>query len=339
MGWIRRRVAPAACALAIAGAVSAAPVHAASPALVAFASDASGTYDLYVVRLDGSGLRRLTDGPQTDTSPAWSPDGRRLVFWSHLAGTSQLSVVDVDGRNRRELAVNTQPDTLHRVFPPAWSPDGRWIVFESNRDAPPGATQTDLYVVRPDGTGLRRITADRVLTAAPSWSPDGRKVVYSQQFGTDSQFPEIFERPAADSGARARRLTSDVFHDWDATWSPDGRSLAWMSNRTASGAAGTAFRIHVRTGSGRIRLVTPTTGNATAQSPSWTPDGASLVFSKDPDGPMSVSVGYFGGTDVRVVPGGPAPARLHVIAVDGRHERPLTQATSNAITPAVQPRP
>lgn len=323
------------CALAVAAASVAVPAAAAPAApLVAFASDAAGTYDLYVVRLDGSGLRRVTEGPEADTAPSWSPDGRRLVFWSHLAGTSRLTVVDVDGRNRRELPVATQPDGPHRVFPPAWSPDGRWVLFESNRDAPPAAAQTDLYVVRPDGGDLRRLTSDAVLTAAPSWSRDGRSILYSQQFGDPSSpFPDLYSRGLA--GGPVRRLTSDAFHDWHARWSPDGRSLAWTSNRNPAGERGAPFRVHVRTGSGAIRLVTPTTGAATAESPAWTPDGRSIVYVLDPDGPTGASAGYFGGTDLRVVPGGPLPGRLRVVGADGRGDRAVTTGSANEVTPAV----
>lgn len=313
------------------------PAAAAPPPLVAFAGDAAGTYDLYVVRLDGSGLRRITDGPAADTSPSWSPDGTRIVFWSTLAGTSQLTVVDQDGRNRRELPVNTQPDGPHHVFPPAWSPDGRWLLFESNRDAPPAESRSDLYAIRPDGTGLRRVTADGVLTAAPSWSPDGRRILYSQQFGDPSSpFPDLYARAFA--GGPVERLTSDAFHDWHARWSPDGRSLAWTSNRDPAGDRAAPFRVHVRGRSGDVRLVTPTASPATAESPAWTPDGRSLVYVLDPDGPLTVSVGYFGGTDLRVVPGGPMPGRLRVVGIDGRGDRALTAGDSNAITPAVQPR-
>ena len=311
------------------------PLAAAAPApLVAFACDTSGSYDLFVMRLDGSGLTQVTDGPRADTGPAWSPDGTRVAFWSTLLGRSELTVVDLASGVRRTLPVDVQVDGPHRLFPPDWSPDGRWVVFESNRDGSPTEARTDLYLIRPDGSDLRRLTADDALTAAPSWTPDGRKVLFSRQFGgaDGTSFPELFVRTA--DGRSEERLTSDEWHDWDATVAPAGGSIAFTSNRGGP-AGGTTFRIHLRHPRGAIRPITAGAERSAAFSPSWTPDGRSIVYAYDPDGSLEPSVGYFGGADLRIVPPGPAPSRIHVARVDGSADRALTDGSASCVTPDV----
>lgn len=303
------------------------PVQAARPSpYVAFASNEAGTYDLYVVRLDGSGLRRLTTGAADETSPSWSPDGHRIAFWSRSAGTSDLAVLDVRTGAVHLLSVASRPDNLHHVFAPSWSPRGDRILFESNR----GGGDVELYTVRPDGTGLARVTSDGVLDSAPSWHPDGRSFVFSQQGGDGAtRFPELFRQWL--DGRRAQ-LTHDTAHDWEGRWSPNGRSLAFTSNRAGS------FGIYVRRQDGRVSAVAAPASPATGFSPSWTPDGRALVYSYDPDGGTDPSVGYFGGTDVRVVLPGARPSELRVVGVTDRRERVLlSSSTGSLITPAVAP--
>jgi TolB protein len=103
---------------------------------------------VHVVRLDGSGRRRLTWAPADYAAPAWSPDGRKLAFVSDRGGNSEVYVMNADGSKPRNL-------TRHPGYDgdPVWSPDGRSIAFVTNRDGAYG-----IYVMSPDGSGLRRLT-------------------------------------------------------------------------------------------------------------------------------------------------------------------------------------
>ncbi|HEY3542216.1 MAG TPA: hypothetical protein VGK79_06710 [Gaiellaceae bacterium] len=111
--------------------------------------------EIYTVRPDGTGLRRLTftkGGIGTlgdDSWPAWSPDGKRIVFSSNRTGNGELWVMNADGRAQHRLAGLPGRDD----WAPAYSPDGTRIAFHSFGAG--GGAQ--LYAVRPDGAGLMRL--------------------------------------------------------------------------------------------------------------------------------------------------------------------------------------
>ena len=171
---------------------------------IAFRSERDGEPEIWVMNADGTGQRRLTAG----LSPAWSPDGSLIAF-SAMKG---LSVIRPDGTGRRVL-----PDTEGGEYPTwspdgsriafdsnvisqhtmyiaradgsevvdlsrvgegwqvDWSPDGRSILFTSRRDH--ADTVTDIYVMRPDGSAVRRLTHS--VGQTPAWSPDGAHIVFS----------------------------------------------------------------------------------------------------------------------------------------------------------------
>jgi TolB protein len=128
----------------------------------------SGKSWIAVMNADGSGQRRL---PDTDFGeyPSWSPDGKRIAFNNNLAGSGRMYIVDVDGSGLVDLSGAGQG---HEV---AWSPDGRTILFASSRDH--SDNYNDIYAIRPDGTGVQRLTTTRA--EMPAWSPDGGHVVFS----------------------------------------------------------------------------------------------------------------------------------------------------------------
>jgi TolB protein len=155
---------------------------------IVFTSQRAGSADIWRVHSDGSGLQRLTDDPGFEDQAALSPDEKFLAFVSSRSGQADIWIADVITHKMRNLTDNPAGD-----FRPAWSPDGKWIAFSSDRDRPRSCPTTtragagffvtpqyrDIYIVRADGSGLRRITDGKSETAGtPTWSPDGTHIAF-----------------------------------------------------------------------------------------------------------------------------------------------------------------
>jgi TolB protein len=132
----------------------------------------SGRSWIAIMNADGSGMRRL---PHTAYGeyPSWSPNGRRIAFSDNLAGEGRISIVDTDGPGVLDLSDVGEAGQV------AWSSDGRSILFASERDH--SDYYKDVYVMRPNGSGIRRLT--HVRAESPAWSPDGRYIVFASPGG------------------------------------------------------------------------------------------------------------------------------------------------------------
>jgi TolB protein len=140
-----------------------------------------------IMNADGSGQRRV---PHTDGGeyPSWSPDGQRIAFNSNLTGDHVMYIVNVDGSGLVDLS------SVGEGWQVDWSPDGRSILFTSHRNHPDD--YTDIYVMRPDGSDVERLTTNTGYT--PAWSPDGREIVFSA--------PGLFVMQADGSGVTSLPL-------------------------------------------------------------------------------------------------------------------------------------
>jgi len=148
---------------------------------IAFTSERAGSADIYRMHPDGTGAERLTDSPAFDDQAAFSPDGNRIAFVSTRAkGRANLWILDVKTRKATPLTKGKGGD-----FRPAWSPDGKWIAFSSDRDSELPVAKgrwerlhvVDLYVVHPDGSGLRQVTEHGNFCGTPKWMPDGKTLL------------------------------------------------------------------------------------------------------------------------------------------------------------------
>jgi TolB protein len=148
---------------------------------IVFTSERDGSADLYRMRADGSGVERLTDDAAYDDQAAFSPDGKEIVFVTTRAdGTANLWILDVATKQARALTSGRGGD-----FRPAWSPDGQWIAFSSDRGNPIDFAKgrwehlhfVDIYLVRPDGTGLRRIGRHGDFCGSPKWTRDSASLI------------------------------------------------------------------------------------------------------------------------------------------------------------------
>jgi eukaryotic-like serine/threonine-protein kinase len=127
----------------------AAPAISPDGSRIAFASDRSGSFEIYVSSSDGSDPVQLTSMKAPDTgTPRWSPDGKQIVFDSRLEGHSDIFVIGVERGSPRRLTTEAYDNMM-----PSWSRDGQWIYFNSDRTGIPQA-----WKVRAQGGAAVQVT-------------------------------------------------------------------------------------------------------------------------------------------------------------------------------------
>jgi Tol biopolymer transport system component len=126
---------------------------------------------IFTIRTDGTGLRQVTPWKLDAASPDWSPDGTKIAFnsyWDQQPGKSaNVYVINPDGTKMK--ALTSDRGGRANSFRPSWAPDGTKLVIA--RAVPKGNQgRLDLYLIKRDGSGLRRLTTDRVdFAATPDW--------------------------------------------------------------------------------------------------------------------------------------------------------------------------
>jgi Tol biopolymer transport system component len=209
-----------------------------------------------------TGDRQLTDSPDDDFIPNWSPDGTRLAFTSYRSGGEEIWVMDANGKNAKQLTHNDNGD-----WSPFWRPDGQWIAFTSDRT---GLNQ--LWLMKPDGSEQHALTSSpagsSVWNRDPSWSPDGTMLIFtSNRSGKDENW--IMEVATQ----KVWRQSNGMAEHWHPSFSPDGKRVLFSSN--LSGEWGLWLSdLH---GGDLVRMV-PDRRFDNNPAASWSPDGTKIVF-------------------------------------------------------------
>lgn len=244
---------------------------------IVFTSERTGPAELFRMHPDGSGLEQLTDAPAYNDQAAFSADGEHVVFVSTRAGgRANLWIVDVATHKARALTSGDGGD-----FRPSWSPDGEWIAFSSDRgdELPPAKGRWerlqpgDVYLIHPDGSGLRRLSEHGGFCGSPKWTPDGKSVVaycltaqdtWTYRFATEDGNDRLVKMDVAtgaatemDAGPGVKVLPQVL---------PSGVIAYLRIDKTAHG---------VFYGKG-----TPGPKGDDLRSPSWSPDGKRMVYSR-----------------------------------------------------------
>lgn len=217
-----------------------------------FVSDVEGHSDIWVIDVDGSNLRNLTQDEAQDHSPAWSPDGHWIVFASLRDSLYwELYVMRPDGADLQRLTWWEDASDLS----PSWSPDGTKLTFASKRDG-----NWEIYTMDRDGGNLARLTNNPADDTNPAWAPDGSRIAF---VSTRDGYAEIYVMSI--TGAQTMNISNAPYSsEHGPTWSPDGSRLAFYSDRDGS------WNIHVMAsdGSDVIRL---TSAQSNDQVPAWRP--------------------------------------------------------------------
>jgi hypothetical protein len=189
------------------------------PPIFAFASDRTGGGDIFA--LDQSGqLKNLTNHPEADWQPAWSPDGRMLAFTSHRSGSSDIWLLPVT--TSAEAAQPPEPRNLTRQpawdYSPSWSPSGRSIVFVSERDGDP-----EIFIQNIEGDTAIQLTFNEGLDHRPAWSPDGKYIAFAAVRDGAEEIYRI--RP---DGTDEQLITAHPIQGTFPAWSPDSQRIAFV---------------------------------------------------------------------------------------------------------------
>ena len=193
---------------------------------VAYSSNQSGNFDIWVQPLGGGRAVQVTTDPASDWQPAWSPDGNSLAFRSERDGGGIFLVPALGGRERRLASFGEWP---------AWSPDGSRILFTVGAPLE-GASQVsrEVYVVGRDGGPPDRILSDGlagfVNVGRITWHPDGHRVSFpGNRGGEGGLWTLALAGGAATRAGRsdevARRMKEAELSADAYRWAPDGETL------------------------------------------------------------------------------------------------------------------
>lgn len=181
--------------------------------------------DVYSIRPDGSGQRRLSSGAEVDSAPIVSPDGKRVVFERRASAgaPADLHAVRVLGGGLRPLT--SGPDDDHGAD---FSPDGRTIVFV--RDSDPGAEATeDLYSMRPSGARLTRLTRTGVDEFKPRYFAGGILFSRGESSPGPAAYADVYTMRR--NGAKVKPLVAGVGSAYVEDVSLDGRTLLFRRDQ------------------------------------------------------------------------------------------------------------
>ena len=172
------------------------------------------TYEIYVMDVDGGNPQNLTNNPNNDRQPSWSPDGKQIVFAAERPGhfrgiagvTYEIYVMDVDGGNQQRLTENRKTDWL-----PSWSPDGGRIAFTADRKG--DFENFEIYVMAADGGNQQKLTNHRGDDWSPSWSPNGERITFMSRKDGNA---EIYVMDV--DGDNPQNLTNNPHDDVSPAW-------------------------------------------------------------------------------------------------------------------------
>jgi TolB protein len=225
---------------------------------VALQSDASGPhYQLIIADADGENPRVILSAAQPVMSPSWSADGQWLAYVSF---ESRLPAIYVQRVRTGERSLVSQRVGVNAA--PEFSPDGTKLALTLSGSS----GNLDIWLLDLRNQQLRQLTDDPSVDTEPAWSPDGMSIYFTSD---RSGGPQIYRLNLANP-TRVQRITFGASYDARPRVSPDGKRLAFVT------LDGGGYRIAVQDlASGTVTVLTH---GKLDQSPSFAPNGATIIY-------------------------------------------------------------
>jgi Tol biopolymer transport system component len=214
----------------------------------------------------------------------------------------------------------------------------------------------DIFVVEPDGTGLRKLAAKPVQGNSPAWSPNGKRLAFEASEGLNAFNIDIYTMNAY--GSAVQRITKESTLDRMPSWSPDGTKIAFMKDSRSVQEPDTGDIYTIRVDGTDLRQLT---GNGLDEYPAWSPDGKTVAFGRVTQANGSICTvnsdggglrkltdppeGFWDsnpswspdGTKIAFTRGSASRPDVFTMNADGTHLRKLTGKTEGAYSPAFSP--
>lgn len=235
-------------------------------------------YDLYVMDFDGEGIHRLTWDRVLAYTPAWSLTKHLIVYTSYLHGVPQILAYDLSTGHRKPLA----------RFPglnitPGFSRDGEKLAMALSKSRV--SQNTEIYAYGERDRRFYRLTYSHSNNLSPSWSPDGSQIAFvSDRDG----HPQIFVMDS--DGSNEHRISFSGFYNVSPSWSPRGDVIAYVCMNENHRP-----KICLTTPTGD-RYVQITHGPGQDDSPDWSPDGRTIIFTHQVKGHSFIEKMFLDGT-------------------------------------------
>jgi dipeptidyl aminopeptidase/acylaminoacyl peptidase len=291
---------------------------------------------IWMVNWEGTQDVRLTYGPDSDTSPRWSPDGRYLAFLSTRGAEEKGQIWLLDRRGGEPYPLTKVKGDIASY---EWSPDGKRMVLSMQEGDAPGADSSDprakapkpividryhfkqdvegyltaeslahLYLLDIESRKLEALSGQKEYAESqPVWSPDGSRIAYlsnqaqePDRTGTNDIF--VVE---AQGGAKPRKLLTTYAGGEQLAWSPDGQRLAFFQGFEPRYSSYNQSRLAVvPVAGGEARVLTASLDRGVSQV-EFAADGSALTFLVEDDRQVYLArVAIGGGPVERVASGG-----------------------------------
>jgi eukaryotic-like serine/threonine-protein kinase len=245
---------------------------------IAYASDSSGVMQIWLMNGDGSNKHAITNILDGACQPAWSPDGKKLLYvtpcnekLTYYPG-ARIYLQDMETNSREEIPL---PEGSRGIFDPAMAPDGNRIAFSSMQN-----DLSQVYIYDMTLKAFRLISDGRLSDRQPAWRPDGKFLVFSRQY----QLSQLWW-VELDTNEVSQFSPSSAFNAILANWDPDGTSVIYSKMQPGSNPFLTRIMVNGRK-MGQEQQISPAFPDSAIpiMRANFSPDRVWLTFEGWPDG-------------------------------------------------------